>query len=123
MTKILVAEDTPTIQKFLQFQLNRIGHEITLASDGAQALSVVESDRPDLIILDLMMPLMSGFQVLQELKRNTSTNSIPVIIVSAKNQEHDIARGIDEGAFGYLTKPFSIANLIERIDEALPAPV
>lgn len=119
MAKILVAEDTPTIQKFLRFQLNRIGHEIAVASDGAQAMASVESIRPDLIILDLMMPFMSGFEVLRELQGNKSTNSIPVIIVSAKNQPHDIDRGINQGAYAYLTKPFSISNLVARIDDAL----
>ena len=94
MAKILVVEDTANIQKFLQYQLGKLGHEISVASDGAQALAMVEAERPDVVILDVMMPVKNGFEVVLELQSNQSTNSIPVIMLSAKNQPHDIAAGM-----------------------------
>lgn len=119
MAKILVVEDEPSMNKYLQYQLRKMGHEIVAATDGAQALALVESDRPDLVILDLMLPVMNGFQVVQELQAKTTTSSIPVIMLSAKNQPHDIAVGIGRGVFAYITKPFNIPNLVATIDKAL----
>ena len=119
MAKILVVEDEPSLQKLLEYQLKRIGHEIVVVANGQQALASVKSDRPDLVLLDVMLPVMGGFQVLRELQENKSTSSIPVIMLSAKGQQHDIAAGIDKGVFDYITKPFNIPNLAERIDKAL----
>ena len=90
-----------------------------VAADGQQAPASVKSDRPDIVLLDVMLPVMGGFQVLRELQDNKSTSSIPVIMLSAKGQQHDIAAGIDKGVFDYITKPFNIPNLAERIDKAL----
>lgn len=119
MAKILVVEDEPSLQKLLEYQLKRIGHEIVVAADGQQALASVKSDRPDIVLLDVMLPVMGGFQVLRELQENKSTSSIPVIMLSAKGQQHDIAAGIDRGVFDYITKPFNIPSLAESIDKAL----
>ena len=119
MAKILVVEDTANIQKFLQYQLGKLGHEISVASDGAQALAMVEAERPDVVILDVMMPVKNGFEVVLELQSNQSTNSIPVIMLSAKNQPHDIAAGMGRGGFAYMTKPFNIPALVAKIDDAL----
>ena len=119
MAKILVVEDEPSLQKLLEYQLKRIGHEIVVVADGKQALASVKSDRPDLVLLDVMLPVMGGFQVLQQLQEDKDTSNIPVIMLSAKGQQHDIAAGIDKGVFDYITKPFNIPNLAERIDKAL----
>ena len=119
MAKILVAEDEPSLYKLLEFRLNSLGHEILLATDGKQALAMVKSDRPDLVLLDVMMPVMGGFQVLRKLKEDDDTSSIPVIMLSAKGQEKDIVTGLEYGAFDYITKPFSFPELIARIDRAL----
>ncbi|MCH7736397.1 MAG: response regulator [Chloroflexi bacterium] len=119
MAKILVVEDEPSLQKLLEYQLKRIGHEIQVATDGKQALAMVKSDRPDLVLLDVMLPVMGGFQVLRSLQDDKSTSSIPVIMLSAKGQQHDIAAGIEKGVFDYITKPFNIPNLAERIEKAL----
>ena len=119
MAKILVAEDEPSLYKLLEYRLSKLGHEILVATDGEKALALVESDRPDLVLLDVMMPVMGGFQVLRKLKEDESTNSIPVIMLSAKGQQKDIWAGIDHGAFDYITKPFSIPNLVDRINKAL----
>lgn len=119
MAKILVVEDEPSLQKLLEYQLKRIGHEIIVAPDGKQAIALVKTFRPDLALLDVMLPVMGGFQVLKEMQDDTSTSGIPVIMLSAKGQQHDIAAGIEKGVFDYITKPFNIPNLAERIEKAL----
>ena len=119
MAKILVTEDEPHIYKMLEFRLNTLGHEISLATDGEKALELVDSHRPDLVLLDVMMPVMGGFQVLRRLKEDNETSGIPVIMLSAKGQENDIVTGLEGGAFDYITKPFSFPELIARIDRAL----
>ena len=119
MAKILVVEDEPSLQKLLQYQLSKTGHEIRVAGDGEQALAMVRSERPDLVLLDVMLPVMGGFQVLRKLQEDKNTKSIPVIMLSAKGQQHDIAAGLNQGVFDYITKPFNIPNLSARIDKAL----
>ena len=119
MAKILVVEDEPSLQKLLQYQLSKIGHEIQVAGDGEQALAMVRSERPDLVLLDVMLPVMGGFQVLRKLQEDKNTKSIPVIMLSAKGQQHDIAAGLNQGVFDYITKPFNIPDLSARTDKAL----
>jgi len=119
MAKILAVEDEPSLQELLEYQLKRIGHEIRVATDGQQALEMVKSDRPVLVLLDVMLRVMGGFQVLRPLQDDKTTNDIPVIMLSAKGQQHDIAAGIEKGVFDYITKPFNIPNLAERIEKAL----
>ena len=119
MSKILVAEDEPSLYKLLEFRLNALGHEVVLATDGEQALALVKSDRPDLVILDVMMPVMGGIEVLRTLKDDESTNTIPVIMLSAKGQEKDIVIGLERGADDYITKPFGFADLVDRVNKAL----
>ena len=118
MAKMLVVEDEPSLQKLLEYQLKRIGHEIRVAPDGQQALEMVKSDRPDLVLLDVMLPVMGGFPVLKNLQDDKTTNDIPVIMLSAKGRQHDIAAGIEKGVFDYITKPFNIPNLAEWIEKA-----
>ncbi len=119
MAKILVVEDEPSLQTLLEYQLKRIGHEIVVAPDGQQALESIRSERPDLVLLDVMLPVKGGFQVLREMQEDPRLSSIPVIMLSAKGQQHDIAAGIEKGVFDYITKPFNIPNLAERIEAAL----
>lgn len=121
MAKILVTEDEPYIYKMLEFRLATLGHEISLATDGEQALALVGSEHPDLVLLDVMMPVMGGLQVLKRMKDDDVTSDIPVIMLSAKGQEKDIVTGLENGAFDYITKPFSFPELIARIDRALAA--
>ena len=116
---MLVVEDEPSLQKLLEYQLKRIGHEIRVAPDGQQALEMVKSDRPDLVLLDVMLPVMGGFPVLKNLQDDKTTNDIPVIMLSSKGRQHDIAAGIEKGGFDYITKPFNIPNLAERVEKAL----
>ena len=119
MAKILVVEDEPSLRKLLQYQLSKIGHEIRVAGDGEQALALVKSERPDLVLLDVKLPVMGGFQVLRKLQEDKNTKSILVIMLSAKGQQHDIAAGLNQGVFDYITKPFNIPDLSARIDKAL----
>ena len=119
MAKMLVVEDELSLQKLLEYQLKRIGHENRVAPDGQQALEMVKSDRPDLVLLDVMLPVMGGFPVLKNLQDDKTTNDIPVIMLSSKGRQHDIAAGIEKGVFDYITKPFNIPNLAERIEKAL----
>jgi len=115
----LVAEDEPYILKALDFRLKNLGHEIIAAVDGGEALEIATKEKPDLVLLDIMMPVMDGFQVLRKLKSQKKTKNIPVIMLTAKSQEKDIVTGLEDGAADYITKPFSFAELIARVNRTL----
>ena len=122
MARILIAEDEPYILKMLDFRLKALGHEIIEAVDGGQALDLASKEKPDLVLLDVMMPVMDGFQVLRKLKSQEETKRIPVIMLTAKGQEKDIVTGLEAGATDYVTKPFSFAELIARVNRAIASP-
>lgn len=119
MARILIAEDDPMIFKLVDFRLKHMGHEIVWAQDGGQALELAQSREPDLILLDVMMPVLDGFQVLRKLMANARTQEIPVIMLTARGQESDIVKGIQGGASDYVVKPFSFPELIARMNVAL----
>jgi len=119
VARILVAEDEPYIRKALDFRLKNLGHEIIAAVDGGEALEIATKEKPDLVLLDIMMPVMDGFQVLRKLKSQEKTKNIPVIMLTAKSQEKDIVTGLEDGAADYITKPFSFAELIARVNRTL----
>jgi len=119
VARILVAEDEPYILKALDFRLKNLGHEIIAAVDGGEALEIATKEKPDLVLLDIMMPVMDGFQVLRKLKSQEKTKNIPVIMLTAKSQEKDIVTGLEDGAADYITKPFSFAELIARVNRTL----
>ncbi|HSV73399.1 MAG TPA: response regulator [Chthonomonadales bacterium] len=110
--KILAVDDERHIVRLVQVNLERQGYTVVTAFDGKEALEKVGSEQPDLIVLDVMMPYMDGFEVLQALKRNPSTRDIPVIMLTAKAQDADVFRGWQSGADCYLTKPFNPMELI-----------
>jgi two-component system alkaline phosphatase synthesis response regulator PhoP len=110
--KILAVDDERHIVRLVQVNLERQGYEVVTAFDGKEALEKVESESPDLIVLDVMMPYMDGFEVLQNLKKNQSTRDIPVIMLTAKAQDADVFRGWQSGVDCYLTKPFNPMELI-----------
>jgi two-component system, OmpR family, alkaline phosphatase synthesis response regulator PhoP len=110
--KILAVDDERHIVRLVQVNLERQGYEVVTAYDGKEALEKVEAESPDLIVLDVMMPYMDGFEVLQNLKRNPSTREIPVIMLTAKAQDADVFRGWQSGVDCYLTKPFNPMELI-----------
>ena len=119
MAVILVAEDEPHILKMVDFKLKSLGHRVIGAADGGEAVAAASSNQPDLILLDVMMPVMDGFEVLRALKDEETTKDIPVIMLTAKSQERDIVTGLESGAVDYVVKPFSFPELLARINSAL----
>ena len=119
MAKILVAEDEKQIGDMIAFKLSNSGHQVVRAPDGEQALRLASRERPDLILLDAMMPGVSGFEVLRRLKGDSSLRAIPVIMVTAKGHERDVLNGLRGGAVDYIVKPFSLKELSARVELAL----
>lgn len=117
--KILIVEDEPDIVKMLEYNLKKEGFRITSAPDGSEALRRTERERPDIIILDLMLPEIDGLEVCRALKKNQDSAHIPVIMLTAKSQEADKIVGLELGADDYITKPFSVRELIARIKAVL----
>ncbi len=110
--KILTCDDEKHIVRLIQVNLERQGYEVITAFNGAECLELVAADRPDLIVLDVMMPEMTGFEVLEALKKNPETAEIPVIMLTARAQDADVLRGWQSGVECYLTKPFNPMELI-----------
>lgn len=119
MARILLVEDEPSIQRLIGYALQTKGHEVTVASDGRQGLEAAESDPPDLILLDMVMPEMGGMEVLRALKADSRLKDIPVLVVTASAQKHEAERAIELGAAGYLVKPFYVPDLHERVNGLL----
>ena len=119
MARILVADDDPLSIKLLNFRLRSVGHEVILAVNGGEALEITTREKPDLVLLDIMMPVMNGFQVLRKLKLQEETKDIPVIMLTSKVQEQDVVFGLEAGAEDYITKPFSFAELNARVNHVL----
>ncbi|MCC6484056.1 MAG: response regulator [Armatimonadetes bacterium] len=113
--KILAVDDEKHIVRLVQVNLERQGYDVVTANDGREALEKVASENPDLVVLDVMMPYMDGFEVLQNLRRNPNTRDIPVIMLTAKAQDADVFRGWQSGVDCYLTKPFNPIELISFV--------
>ena len=116
---ILIVEDDPDILELVQFNVERRGYKSVLASDGEAGLRLAEELRPDLIILDLMMPGIGGLAVCQQIKENEDIKHVPIIMLTAKSEEADIVTGLELGADDYITKPFSPKELMARVKAAL----
>ena len=119
MYKVLIAEDEADIRQLISFNLERESYETLLAGDGKEAVLMAYSKIPDLIILDLMLPEMDGFSVFKELRLDSRTKDIPVIMLTAKAQLDDVIAGLEMGADDYLTKPFSPKELVLRVKALL----
>jgi two-component system, OmpR family, response regulator MtrA len=119
MARILLAEDEQQIGDMVAFKLSNSGHQVVRVVDGEAALTAAERDRPDVIILDVMMPLVDGFAVLGRLKANPDLRTIPVIMLTARGQERDVLSGLQAGAADYIVKPFSLKELLARVNVAL----
>lgn len=113
--KILAVDDERHIVRLVQVNLERAGYEVVTAFDGKDALEKVASEQPDLVVLDVMMPYMDGFEVLQNLRKNQATRDLPVIMLTAKAQDADVFRGWQSGVDCYLTKPFNPMELISFV--------
>jgi two-component system alkaline phosphatase synthesis response regulator PhoP/two-component system response regulator VicR len=110
--KILAVDDERHIVRLVEVNLQRAGYEVVTAYDGREALEKVKSENPDLVVLDVMMPYMDGFEVLKHLKAEPETAEIPVIMLTAKAQDADVFRGWQSGVDCYLTKPFNPLELL-----------
>ncbi|MGH9178678.1 MAG: response regulator transcription factor [Acidimicrobiales bacterium] len=116
---VLVVDDDPVIQKLLKVNFEMEGYTVVIASDGVEGLERARSERPDIIVLDVMMPKLSGLDVAKALKSDPETSTIPVLLLSAKAQEADLRAGDQAGADGYLTKPFDPLHLLQRVEDLL----
>ncbi|MCI0475236.1 MAG: response regulator [Anaerolineales bacterium] len=117
--RILVADDDPFIRQLVVFTLKTRGYEILEASNGAAALALARQTQPDLVVLDVLMPEMTGLQVTKTLSQDPATAHIPIVILSANAQQSDIDAGLASGAVAYLVKPFEPKILAERVAEIL----
>ena len=120
--KILAVDDEKHIVRLVQVNLERAGYEVVIANDGKEALEKVQAENPDLVVLDVMMPYMDGFEVLQNLRRNPATRDIPVIMLTAKAQDADVFKGWQSGVDCYLTKPFNpmeLLSFVKRIFDSM----
>jgi DNA-binding response OmpR family regulator len=123
---VLIVDDEPDTVELIRDTLRSEGFRTQTAHNGRQALEVIGRKRPDLVILDIMMPELSGFEVLEALRKETSTASIPVLVLTARGEESDARRGLALGARRYMSKPFDVGALIAEVrrhlGERLPAP-
>lgn len=119
MAKILVAEDERDIRELIGFSLGLADHDVVLARDGAEAVEEATAEKPDLILLDVRMPRMSGYEACRRLKDDPATSEIPVVFLSAKGQEKEIEEGLDSGALDYIVKPFAPDQLVAQVRQLL----
>jgi DNA-binding response OmpR family regulator len=117
--KILIADDEPSIVTAVEFLLRREGFEVEIARDGAEALERIESSLPDLVVLDVMMPRKSGYEVCRCIRERDEWRHIKVVMLSAKGRDAEVAKGMTTGADAYVTKPFSTRDLMSRIKALL----
>ena len=117
--RVLIVEDEPHIVLSLEFLLEREGYESAAATDGEEGLALVRRLRPDVVLLDVMLPKRNGYEVCRALKADPELRAIPVIMLSAKGQEVEILKGLELGAAAYVTKPFGNAEILEAIRAVL----
>ncbi len=114
---VLIVDDEPNIVTALDFLLRRNGYDVRLASNGAEALERIEKDRPDVVLMDVMMPLKSGYAVCQHMRERPELAHIKVVMLSAKGSEAEVNKGLSLGADLYITKPFSTQELVATINQ------
>ena len=119
MARIVVADDDVDIRELVEFKLASMGHDIVAVSDGREALDACRRQRPDLAVLDVMMPGFSGLDAIREIRADHDLNDLPVILLTARAQESDVETGFDCGADDYITKPFSPRELGSRVEALL----
>jgi DNA-binding response OmpR family regulator len=117
--KILIADDEPNIVTALEFLLSRNGYEVLIARNGDAALDLVEKHKPDLVLLDVMMPVKSGYEVCQRMRERAELRQIKIIMLTAKGRDVEMSKGLSVGADLYITKPFSTQELVQKINALL----
>ncbi|MDZ4132335.1 MAG: response regulator [Dethiobacteria bacterium] len=118
--RVLLAEDEKNVILGVRTCLDAVGYQVEIVEDGEEALNAVRREHPDLILLDLLMPKIDGFEVLKVLKGDEATKQIPIIVLTAKAEEEDRQRAMDLGANDYMTKPFKPQDLWDRLKHYLP---
>ena len=116
MKKMLIVDDEPNIVMSLEYTFKKNNFQVFIASDGQEALDILKTELPDIIILDVMMPMVDGYATLEQIKQDERLNNCRVIFLSAKNKASDIEKGIALGADLYMTKPFSVKKLVEEVN-------
>jgi len=119
MARVLIVEDDPTTVQLIEFLLRKNNFEVLIAQDGVEALKISREKKPDLILMDVMMPKMDGIEAIEKLQESEETQEIPIVILSALGQEMDVMRGLQAGASGYIVKPFSPQELLDEIKTRL----
>jgi two-component system, OmpR family, alkaline phosphatase synthesis response regulator PhoP len=117
--KILVADDEPNIVISLEYLLKREGYTVLVAHDGQEALDAMAAQQPDLVLLDVMMPVKTGFEVCQEVRASDTLKHTKILMLTAKGRDTDMAKGLALGADGYMTKPFSTHDLVQKVADML----
>jgi len=117
--KILVVDDEPNIIKVLKSRLSHSGYDVITAVDGRTSLKKAKDEKPDLILLDILLPGLNGFEVCKRLKKDKETKDIPIIMLTSLAQERDLSKGLEEGASCFITKPFNPADLLTEIKTAM----
>ena len=115
MAHILVAEDERDIRELINFMLMFAGHTVTLAANGAEAVEMAAQARPDLILMDVRMPRMSGYEACRQIKSSDQLKDVPLVFLSAKGQDDEIQSGLDAGAVAYILKPFTPEELLQQV--------
>jgi DNA-binding response OmpR family regulator len=118
-TKIVIADDEPNIVISLEFLMQRNGYEVRTAGDGEAALELVNSFRPDLILLDIMLPLKSGYEVCQKMRESPDLKDTKIVMITAKGRDIEVTKGLALGADAYITKPFSTQDLLGTVKRLL----
>ena len=119
MKKILIADDEPNIVTALEFLLERNGYQVLVARNGGVAMKMIEDERPDLVLLDVMMPVKSGYEVCQRMRERADWRDIKIIMLTAKGRDVEMSKGLSIGADLYITKPFSTQELVGKIKALL----
>ena len=117
--KILIVDDEPNIVMTLEYTFKKKDFEVYIARDGSEALQILKNNTPDVVLLDIMMPNVDGYQTLKEIRNNKSLKNTKVVFLTAKNKASDIEKGLKLGADKYLIKPFSVKKIVSEINELL----
>ncbi len=117
--RVLIADDEPNIVMSLEFLMQRAGYQVQVAGNGEDALRMATDSRPDLMLLDVMLPKMNGFEVCQKIRANPGCASVKIVMLTAKGRDTEVAKGLAIGADAYVTKPFSTKDLLAQVREIL----
>ncbi|MBU0657073.1 MAG: response regulator [Gammaproteobacteria bacterium] len=118
---VLIADDEPNILISLEFLMKREGYRVVVAHDGQEACELIANEHPDLLLLDVMMPRKTGFDVCHEVRANAEFKALPILMLTAKGRDTDVTKGLAMGANAYMVKPFSTKELVQKVRELLEA--